>query len=121
MTSTHRLRCSAIELIIRRHHFRTLTRSARKVERVFYLTTDKSYTTTLCAAVGYTTYNVMPRHLRKFRELNAQIRQRNLKQEAGSRPSSSDTHAQQPSISNEQLGENNQDASSGGFDDRSGE
>jgi len=63
-------------------------------------------------------HNIMPSHLRKFRELNALIRQRNLKKESEPRPSSASAHDQQPAISNEQLGEDNQDASSGEFDDR---
>ena len=63
-------------------------------------------------------HNIMHRHLRKFRELNALIRQRNLKKESEPRPSSVSAHDQQPAISNEQLSEDNQDALSGGFDDR---
>jgi len=72
---------------------------------------------TLQVTVGYTPYNIMPSYRRKFREINAQIRQRNLKQETEQRPPSSSSNAQQPATSNQQLGENNQDASNGGFVD----
>lgn len=72
---------------------------------------------TLQVPVGYTPYNIMPRHLRKFRELNAQIRQRNLKQEGEQRPPSSSSNAQQLATRNQQLGENNQDGSNSGIVD----
>lgn len=58
---------------------------------------------TLQVPVGYTPYNIMPSYRRKFRELNAQIRQRNLKQEGEQRPPSSSSNAQQPATSNQQL------------------
>lgn len=67
----------------------------------FFLTKNKSYTITLCNSVSYTPYNIMSRHLRKFRQLNAQIRERNLKREAEQIPPSCSNHSEQPVTSNQ--------------------